>query len=138
MPRRHNLNEYLVAYLDGTGVRDDLKGPLFRTIGRGTGKLTPTVLPQANAYAMIRRRAAPIALPFTVRQSHRAKFAGHLLITPVERRFCVDTVLAVFAHPDDAELTCFGTLGLLKSRGYRVLVGIITDGLAALDPARAT
>ena len=29
-----------------------------RTIGRGTGKLTRTVLPQANAYAMIRRRAA--------------------------------------------------------------------------------
>src|SRR5690349_737208 len=27
-------------------------------IGRGTGKLTRTVLPQANAYAMIRRRAA--------------------------------------------------------------------------------
>jgi integrase len=33
------------------------KGPLFRTIGRGTGKLTRTVPPQANAYAMIRRRA---------------------------------------------------------------------------------
>jgi LmbE family N-acetylglucosaminyl deacetylase len=47
------------------------------------------------------------------------------------------TVLAVFAHPDDAELTCFGTLGLLKAQGYRVLVGIITDGLAGLDPARA-
>ena len=46
------------------------------------------------------------------------------------------TVLAVFAHPDDAELTCFGTLGLLRSRGYRVLVGIITDGLAGLAHAR--
>jgi hypothetical protein len=34
------------------------KGALFRTIGRGTGKLTRTVLPQANAYATIRRRAA--------------------------------------------------------------------------------
>lgn len=42
------------------------------------------------------------------------------------------TVLAAFAHPDDAELTCFGTLGVLKSRGYRVLVGIVTDGLAGL------
>lgn len=42
------------------------------------------------------------------------------------------TVLAVFAHPDDAELTCFGTLGVLKSHGYRVLVGIVTDGLAGL------
>jgi integrase len=58
MSCHHNLEEYLIAYLDGAGLRDDPKGPLFRTIGRGTGKLTPTVLPQANAYAMIRRRAA--------------------------------------------------------------------------------
>jgi integrase len=58
MACHHNLEEYLIAYLDGTGLRDDPKGPLFRTIGRGTGKLTCTVLPQANAYAMIRRRAA--------------------------------------------------------------------------------
>jgi integrase len=58
MPCHHNLDEYLVAYLDGAGLRDDPKGPLFRTIGRGTGRLTRTVLPQANAYAMIRRRAA--------------------------------------------------------------------------------
>jgi site-specific recombinase XerD len=58
MPCHHNLDEYLVAYLDGVSLRDDPKGPLFRTIGRGTGKLTRTVLPQANAYAMIRRRAA--------------------------------------------------------------------------------
>ena len=58
MPCHHNLKDYLVAYLEGAGLRGDPKGPLFRTIGRGTGKLTRTVLPQANAYAMIRRRAA--------------------------------------------------------------------------------
>jgi len=57
MPCHHNLEEYLIAYLDGAGLRSDPKGPLFRTIGRGTKKLTRTVLPQANAYAMIRRRA---------------------------------------------------------------------------------
>ena len=55
MPCHHNLEEYPTAYLDGAGLRDDPKGPLF---GRGTEKLTRTVLPQANAYAMIRRRAA--------------------------------------------------------------------------------
>jgi integrase len=33
------------------------QGPLFRTVGRGAGKLTRVVLPQANAYAMIDRRA---------------------------------------------------------------------------------
>jgi integrase/recombinase XerC len=81
MPCHHNLEEYLTAYLDGAGLRDDPKGPLFRTIGRGTEKLTRTVLPQANAYAMklevaagqaARRRAArhrgarPAVCPFVV------------------------------------------------------------------------
>src|SRR5215469_10523992 len=44
MPCHHNLEEYLVAYLDGTGLRNDHKGPLFRTIGRSRGRpLTRTV-----------------------------------------------------------------------------------------------
>ncbi len=58
MPCHHSLDEYLHAYLDGTGIADDAKGPLFRTIGRGTSRLTRTPLPQANAFAMVRRRAA--------------------------------------------------------------------------------
>jgi integrase len=58
MPCHLNLETYLTAYLDGAGVRGDPKGPLFRTIGGGTGKLTRTVLPQANAYAIIGWRAA--------------------------------------------------------------------------------
>jgi integrase/recombinase XerC len=57
MPCHHNLEDYLIAYLDGAGPCDDSKGPLFRTIGRGTANLTRTPLPQANAYAMIGRRA---------------------------------------------------------------------------------
>lgn len=57
MPCHHNLENYLSAYLEQTGLALDPKGLLFRTIGRGTGKLTSSPLPQANAYAMIRRRA---------------------------------------------------------------------------------
>lgn len=57
MPAHHNLEHALAAYLEGAGIAGDPKGPLFRTIGRGTGQLTRTSLPQANAYAMIRRRA---------------------------------------------------------------------------------
>jgi integrase/recombinase XerC len=41
MPCHHNLEEYLTAHLDGAALRDDPKGPLFRTIGRGTGKAHP-------------------------------------------------------------------------------------------------
>jgi integrase/recombinase XerC len=58
MPCHHNLDTYLHAYIDGCGLAGDPKGLLFRTIGRGTDALTTTPLPQANAYAMIRRRAA--------------------------------------------------------------------------------
>ena len=57
MPCHHNLEQALHEYIDGTGIVSDPKGPLFRTIGRGTGQLTRTPLPQANAYAMIGRRA---------------------------------------------------------------------------------
>lgn len=58
MPCHHNLETYLHAYIDGCGLAADPRGPLFRTIGRGTGELTESPLPQANAYAMIGRRAA--------------------------------------------------------------------------------
>ena len=58
MPCHHNLEAYLHAYIDGCGLEGDSKGPLFRTIGRGTDGLTTTSLPQANAYATICRRAA--------------------------------------------------------------------------------
>jgi integrase len=57
MPCHHTLEAYLQAYLDDTGIGNDPKSPLFRTIQRGTAKLSTTPLPQANAYAMVRRRA---------------------------------------------------------------------------------
>jgi site-specific recombinase XerD len=75
MPCHHNLEEYLTAYLDAAGLRDDPKGPLFRTIGRGTRQLTRTVLPQANAYAMIGRRAAAAGIA-TKLGNHSFRAAG--------------------------------------------------------------
>lgn len=59
MPCHHNLETYLIAYIESAGLASDPEGPLFRTIGRTRGRpLTHTPLPQANAYAMIRRRVA--------------------------------------------------------------------------------
>ena len=74
----------MVAYLDSAGLRDDPKGPLFRTIGRGTGALTRTVLPQANAYAMIRRRAAAAGIA-TKLGNHSFRATGDHCV-PQERR----------------------------------------------------
>jgi integrase len=48
MPCHHNLETYLTAYIEGAGIAEDPKGSLFCTIGRGTGLLTRTPLPQAG------------------------------------------------------------------------------------------
>jgi integrase/recombinase XerC len=58
MPCHHNLEDYLHAYLEGCDLTADRKGPLFRTIARGTATLSQTPLPQASAHQMVRRRAA--------------------------------------------------------------------------------
>jgi hypothetical protein len=58
MPCHHNLQEYLTAYLDGASLRGDPEGPLFGTIGRGTGQLTRTAA-AGECLSMIRRRAVP-------------------------------------------------------------------------------
>jgi site-specific recombinase XerD len=57
MPCNHNAEAYLVAYIEGTGLAADPKGPLFRTVARG-GKLTANPLHRVNAYELVRRRAA--------------------------------------------------------------------------------
>jgi site-specific recombinase XerD len=63
MPCHHNLEVNLHDYLKRTGIAGDPKSPLFRTIGRdgrgrGPGRISIAPLPQQNAHAMIRRRAA--------------------------------------------------------------------------------
>ena len=79
MPCHHNLEHYLTDYLDGCGLRDDRKGPLFRTIARGTRRLSGT-LPQANAFAMVRLRAAAAEIGTAIgNHSFRATgIAAHL------------------------------------------------------------
>ncbi len=57
MPCHHHLEDYLDAYIDGCGLREQPKALLFRTIGRGTKTLSATPLPQRNAFEMVRRRA---------------------------------------------------------------------------------
>jgi site-specific recombinase XerD len=56
MPCHHNLESYLRAYIDGAELAGDPKALLFQSCGRA-GRLAGNPLPQANAYAMIQRRA---------------------------------------------------------------------------------
>lgn len=40
------------------------------------------------------------------------------------------TVLCLMAHPDDAEILCAGTLALLASKGWQVVIATMTPGQA--------
>jgi integrase len=66
MPCHHSLEAYLDDYLEAAGLRDHPRSPLFRTIARGTGTLSENALPQANAYAMIQRRAVAAGIDTAV------------------------------------------------------------------------
>ena len=57
MPCHHSLEQYLHDYIEQCRLAADPRGPLFRTIARKTKQLSRTPLPQANAHAMVRRRA---------------------------------------------------------------------------------
>ncbi|EYR82662.1 invertase/recombinase-like protein [Shinella sp. DD12] len=57
LPCHHSLEAYLDDYVEAAGLKDTPRAPLFQTIKRGTEHLSGSPLPQANAYAMIQRRA---------------------------------------------------------------------------------
>jgi site-specific recombinase XerC len=59
MPCHHALAEALRAYIDAAGIAEDGKGWLFRTSpGHNATMLTEQPMNQADAWRMIRRRAA--------------------------------------------------------------------------------
>jgi site-specific recombinase XerD len=95
MPCHHNLEAYLDAYIEGCGVADDPKGPLFRTIGRGTRQLTRTPLPQPNAYEMIGRRAAAAGIKTKI-GNHTFRATG--ITAYLKNNGTLETAAAMAAH----------------------------------------
>ncbi len=61
VPCHHNAVDYLEAYLDAAGIRDETKGPLFRTVDRNR-QLTLNRMHRNDALRMIKRRAAKAGL----------------------------------------------------------------------------
>jgi site-specific recombinase XerC len=62
MPAHHKLEAYIDEYVLAAGIRDDGKGPLFRSAVGKTGVLTATPMNRVDAYRMVRRRAADAGL----------------------------------------------------------------------------
>lgn len=62
VPVNHKLEEYLEAYLDAAGIRDDRKGFLFRA-ANPKRELTERPLNRSYVFRMIRRRAKKVNIP---------------------------------------------------------------------------
>lgn len=57
VPVHHNAEQYLDEYIESAGIKDDLKGPLFRTAQKRVRMLTKKPMSNVDAYKMVRRRA---------------------------------------------------------------------------------
>jgi hypothetical protein len=69
MSCHHTLEAYIHAYLNETGIGNEPKGLLFRTVPRGTRQLSGKSLPQANAHATL---AADIGIAIERSSAHRS------------------------------------------------------------------
>lgn len=62
VPAHHKLEEYIDAYINVSGLWEDKKGPLFRTVLGKSRKLTNNYMAPADVYRMIRRRAKQVGI----------------------------------------------------------------------------
>ncbi|SOC89959.1 Site-specific recombinase XerD [Ensifer adhaerens] len=66
LPCHHSLEAFLDDFIEAAGLQGTPRAPLFQTIRRGTDKFSGNPLPQANAYAMIQRRAVAAGISTAV------------------------------------------------------------------------
>jgi integrase/recombinase XerD len=62
VPCHHNAEAYLDAYLDASGIRDEKKSPLFRSVDKSR-KLTANPMTRTDVLRMVKRRAMEAGLP---------------------------------------------------------------------------
>lgn len=62
VPANHKAEAYIDAYLDAAGIKEDKKGPLFRTLNRWR-QLTPNCMSRIDVFQMIKRRTRDAGLP---------------------------------------------------------------------------
>ena len=62
VPAHHKLEEYIDAYVNISGLWEDRKGPLFRTVLGKSRRLTNNYMTPADVYRMIRRRAKQVGI----------------------------------------------------------------------------
>jgi Site-specific recombinase XerD len=94
MPCHHLLDEYLTAYLDATDC-GSAKAPLFRALSRQTKQLAEAPLSQADAFAMVRRRAQAAGIATKI-GNHTFRATG--ITTYLKNGGTLENAAAMAAH----------------------------------------
>jgi integrase/recombinase XerD len=63
IPVRHDLEQFLLAYLRAAGIAADRDAPLFRSADRRTGLLTPRSMTAIDVLRLVKRRLKDAGLP---------------------------------------------------------------------------
>jgi integrase/recombinase XerD len=94
VPAHHNAEAYIDAYLDAAGIRDEKKGPLFRSVDRHRNvSLNP--MTRTDVLRMVKRRALAAGLPFST-CCHTFRATG--ITAYLENGGTIENAQAIAAH----------------------------------------
>jgi integrase/recombinase XerD len=94
VPCHHNAEAYLDAYLDAAGIRDEKKGPLFRSVDHKR-KMTLNPMTRTDVLRMVKRRASAAGLPSST-CCHTFRATG--ITAYLENGGTIENAQAIAAH----------------------------------------
>lgn len=94
VPAHHRCAEYVDAYIQAAGIRDDRKSPLFRALDR-TRQLTARRMTRGDVLRMVKRRAAAAELPAAI-SCHTFRATG--ITAYLEGGGTLENAQAIAAH----------------------------------------
>lgn len=94
VPAHHNAEAYMDAYLAATGITDQKKGPLFRSVDKHR-QLTNNPMTRTDVLRMIKRRAMAVGLPAST-CCHTFRATG--ITAYLENGGTIENAQAIAAH----------------------------------------
>src|SRR5580693_4101353 len=94
VPYHHNAEAYLDAYLEAAGIRDERKGPLFRSVDHKR-KMTLNPMTRTDVLRMVKRRALAAGLPSST-CCHTFRATG--ITAYLENGGTIENAQAIAAH----------------------------------------
>lgn len=94
VPAHHHAEEYMDAYIDSAGIRDEKKGPLFRSVNKHR-VLTINPMTRTDVLRMVKRRAADAGLPYST-CCHTFRATG--ITAYLENGGTIENAQAIAAH----------------------------------------